>query len=92
MSKKNIPLIYRKRRTRQFIIIPFSLFGFVLVLLINPITIILGFLIILICVIFSFQNWRCPNCSKYLGRGLSYKECPHCRTSFTLMEVNNEEE
>ena len=28
--------------------------------------------------IFSFRNWRCPACSKYLGRGLNPRHCQSC--------------
>jgi hypothetical protein len=29
-------------------------------------------------VIFSFFNWRCPACEKYLGRSGIPRHCPHC--------------
>lgn len=29
-------------------------------------------------VLFSFRNWRCPACSKYLGKGMSPRFCPKC--------------
>jgi rubrerythrin len=28
--------------------------------------------------IFSFVNWRCPACTRYLGRGWNPKFCPKC--------------
>ena len=28
--------------------------------------------------IFSFQNWRCPACQKYLGKGGFPRFCPRC--------------
>jgi len=28
--------------------------------------------------IYSHLNWRCPACSKYLGRGINPRYCPHC--------------
>lgn len=28
--------------------------------------------------IFSFVNWKCPKCDKYLGRNISIRHCPHC--------------
>ena len=28
--------------------------------------------------IFSFQNWRCPACEKYLGKGGFPRFCPRC--------------
>ena len=27
---------------------------------------------------YSFRNWRCPACDKYLGRGFNPKHCQHC--------------
>jgi len=27
---------------------------------------------------FSLLNWRCPGCSKYLGRGINPRRCPRC--------------
>ena len=29
-------------------------------------------------VAFSFFNWRCPACKKYLGRSYGMKNCPSC--------------
>lgn len=29
-------------------------------------------------VVFSFWNWRCPACNKYLGKGLGPRFCPKC--------------
>ena len=28
--------------------------------------------------LFSFWNWRCPACNRYLGRGLGPSFCPKC--------------
>ena len=28
--------------------------------------------------LFSLRNWRCPACSRYLGRWINPKHCPHC--------------
>ena len=28
--------------------------------------------------LFSFRNWRCPACSKYLGRTINPRHCPNC--------------
>ena len=30
------------------------------------------------CVIFSFKNWRCPACNKYLGKTISPRFCSKC--------------
>jgi len=34
--------------------------------------------VILGALVFSFRNWRCPACNKYLGRNLNPKFCHHC--------------
>lgn len=28
--------------------------------------------------VFSFRNWRCPACDRYLGRGINPRFCPRC--------------
>jgi len=28
--------------------------------------------------VFTFQNWRCPACGRYLGRGANPSFCPRC--------------
>jgi hypothetical protein len=28
--------------------------------------------------VFTFQNWRCPACQKYLGKGGFPRFCPRC--------------
>ena len=34
--------------------------------------------IVLAAMAFSFWNWRCPACNKYLGRSLSVSYCQKC--------------
>lgn len=29
-------------------------------------------------IIFSFRNWRCPACDRYLGKGINPRFCPKC--------------
>jgi len=36
------------------------------------------FIIIIGALIFSFRNWRCPACNKYLGKAVSLRFCPKC--------------
>jgi hypothetical protein len=31
---------------------------------------------------YSFWNWRCPACGKYLGRALSVRFCRNCGAKF----------
>ncbi|HEV8377104.1 MAG TPA: hypothetical protein VGR38_12815 [Candidatus Polarisedimenticolia bacterium] len=35
-------------------------------------------LLIVGALLFSFWNWRCPACEKYLGKSLSPRFCPKC--------------
>lgn len=35
-------------------------------------------LVILSLAIFSFINWRCPSCKKFLGKGINPKFCSGC--------------
>jgi hypothetical protein len=38
-----------------------------------------AFLTIMVAAVaFSFRNWRCPACDKYLGKGMSPRFCPKC--------------
>jgi hypothetical protein len=40
------------------------------------------FLVLVIgAALFSLRNWRCPGCSKYLGRGINPAQCPCCRVA-----------
>ena len=41
-------------------------------------TIGIGFFLFVACaLLFSFRNWRCPACDKYLGKGIP-RYCPRC--------------
>ena len=35
-------------------------------------------IVVATALIFSFVNWRCPACNRYLGRGWNPKFCPKC--------------
>ena len=37
-----------------------------------------GVALIMAVVVFSFRNWRCPGCGRYLGKTISPKFCQHC--------------
>lgn len=32
--------------------------------------------------VFSYKNWRCPACDRYLGKNLSRRSCWHCGIVF----------
>jgi hypothetical protein len=34
--------------------------------------------LVVVALAFSFRNWRCPACDKYLGKGISPHFCPKC--------------
>jgi len=38
--------------------------------------------LVLATLIFSFWNWRCPACKKYLGRSAGPAYCPKCGVAF----------
>lgn len=40
--------------------------------------ILFGFAMITGAIIFSFTNWRCPSCNKYLGKEMNPKFCSKC--------------
>ena len=37
-----------------------------------------AFVLILAAIVFSFRNWRCPACDRYLGRSIGPSFCPKC--------------
>ncbi len=39
--------------------------------------------LVLAAAAFSWLNWRCPACAKYLGIGLSPNHCPKCGVALT---------
>jgi hypothetical protein len=38
----------------------------------------IGFAMVIAAIAFSLWNWRCPACSKYLGRGINPSFCAKC--------------
>ena len=38
----------------------------------------IGFALVLGALAFTIYNWRCPACSKYLGRGINPTFCSKC--------------
>lgn len=80
---------FRGRKIRQIIaLIPIFIGFYLLISADNPelnflglsedlsAGIAIGF--ILISLIFSLFNWRCPNCNSYLGKDMSPKFCKKC--------------
>ena len=81
---------FARRRTRQWLIV---LPVFIAILAIraagdtkNPTVygmptsavIAIGFAMVIGAIVFSLWNWRCPSCSKYLGRGINPSFCAKC--------------
>lgn len=48
----------------------------------NGIMVGLAFALVLVFVVFTIRNWRCPACDKYLGRSISMDYCPKCGVKF----------
>jgi len=81
----NVIQRFKQRRKRQIIAtIPFII-GLILLIvgserggfspaIVGPVflTYVIGMLI------FSFKNWRCPGCNRYLGKGMSPRFCQKC--------------
>lgn len=79
---------FAKRKKRQ-IAIAFILAPIILMKVFEPKldnipfmneTLILGVFLVIIfgSLIFSFINWRCPSCGKYLGKEISINHCKKC--------------
>jgi hypothetical protein len=43
-----------------------------------PVWIPIAVLVFVGLLLFSFQNWRCPACNKYLGKNWGPRFCPKC--------------
>ena len=93
--KERILELYRKRRKIQISILVAMvvIIVFLIIMSSNPdLTIgeltqdnmgIIALFLVIGGFIFSFMNWRCPVCNKYLGRGIWQKKCGNCGTEFT---------
>lgn len=92
MDSTEIKLEFKKRKTRQLLIglllIP-SIFVIAflseteteLIAGISNMSVIVGAGAVFITgIIFSFINWRCPNCKTYLGKRFNPKFCSDCGT------------
>ena len=88
-SKEEIIAEFKKNRTRQIIaVFPMLLAIFVLLsveynpegLLGFPPSTILAISIglIVLVLVFSRINWKCPSCQKYLGKAFKPKFCSNC--------------
>jgi hypothetical protein len=81
---------FRRRRTRQLVVslpalVPLVFFatrgdGQSVSILGFSESAVVGLFIVLVVgiLIFSFFNWRCPSCDRYLGRGINPTFCSKC--------------
>ncbi len=93
LNRSNAEIIeeFKKKRTRQIMAVGPIILAFIGLLSVenNPtgtfglaVTTILvtAFAVIISVLIFSFLNWKCPSCNKYLGKTINPKFCSKCGT------------
>ena len=89
-QKAEFKLAYAKRRTRQLVVAA-VLVPLVIAMAVSDnkeagtvfgVSAAVGgpafFAVMLVAVVFSFRNWRCPACSSYLGRAFNPRHCSNC--------------
>jgi hypothetical protein len=88
-QKQTFKTQFSERRTRQ-IIVAVPLIGMVVLFALAdeasqtvaglPMAVFLpAFLVVVVgALVFSFRNWRCPACDRYLGKGSNPHFCPKC--------------
>lgn len=89
-QKQEIKQKFKTRRTRQlFISLPFVAVMLAFIVFEDRIAAlnlnlseqtfgIIFFVLVLAVLGLSFKNWRCPQCDKYLGKGINPKFCAKC--------------
>ena len=91
LNRSNAEIIeeFKKKRTRQIMAVAPFILAFLALLSVegNPtgifglppnIVLTISFALIISALIFSFLNWRCPSCNKYLGKAINPKFCAKC--------------
>lgn len=76
MENKNIIKEFSKRKKRQILVTIIALIA-VLILFSFELDSVSVFVVLGI-LIFTWTNWKCPSCNKYLGKGGNPKCCPNC--------------
>jgi hypothetical protein len=68
-NRSNAEIIaeFKKKRTRQIMAVGPIILAFIGILSVSVL-------------VFSFLNWRCPSCNKYLGKAINPKFCSKCGT------------
>ena len=92
-NRSNAEIIaeFKKKRTRQIMAVGPIILAFIGLLSVEnnptgifglaPSTILVAaFAVIISALVFSFLNWRCPSCNKYLGKAINPKFCSKCGT------------
>jgi hypothetical protein len=89
-QKKEFKTQFAARRRRQLMVtVPFIIFIFLFaainegtgkVLGLIPVSVFFPvfFIAIIGLLVFSFKNWRCPACNKYLGKAYNPSFCSKC--------------
>lgn len=76
MEENRIVEEFKKRKKLQFIVGGVGL-GLVLILFLLGLDK-FSVVIVLALLIFTWNNWKCPNCNKYFGKGGNPRVCPNC--------------
>ena len=93
-SSEKIVAGFKKRRGRQIVAVAPAILAFLGLISVegNPdglfgltpsMVLAVSFALIISVFIFSFLNWRCPSCSKYLGKAFNPKFCSKCGTQLS---------
>jgi hypothetical protein len=76
---------FARRQKRQFGVAAVIFAGLISVMIMrdrspldSPVGITLVIAAMAAILIFTLQNWRCPACGKYLGKGAFPRFCPQC--------------
>ena len=90
-QKREFKAAFAAKRRRQWLLVLLPVLAAVIVIVIvgrRPEGILLGvsaavwrpvaFAVVIAAVVFSFINWRCPACGRYLGRTFNPAYCPRC--------------
>ena len=91
LNRSNTEIIeeFKRKRTRQIMAVGPVVLAFIALFSVegNPtgifglssnIVLTIAFALIIFVLIYSFFNWRCPSCNKYLGKAINPKFCAKC--------------
>jgi hypothetical protein len=93
-SGAEIQAAFKKKRTRQIMAVGPIILAFIGLMSVEnnptgifglaPSTILVAaFAVIISVLVFSFLNWRCPSCDRYLGKAINPKFCSKCGVQFS---------